>query len=478
MRTGPLLVSVALVAAGCASVTRVSGQGMDLGDVGRAVDAPVPARRTDRIGAFPPSSVAGPERASARLTRQAVIDTVHSVKGSMGTVTSALSGLAGPGTGFGRVNGVFSRHIVYASNQLPWLHGSLAGSMELVDAAVGIGEMDMELGVLQMTGPRLQAAMFGAILLTAWVDFLSLAEAMLRRCYPCSVEKLIADMNRVQHLIEPSMAALASQDSEQVEAAATAMPELMGNLTREFASIRNDVRVAMERNGQVMAAAQIVEMVTMVSAMKMSLARLPGPPAAPVTLGAALVMGSGGVMAGSRIVVSVEWVEMVRRLVQAGVLSLPAVSAAVRIHAGQVMMMEANGDLPPGVRDALGDGPEVRAMRPTGKAGAGMSEAPRHHVLPQEHRAWFEQRGFKGDMSIDRFCVRMERADHQAIHGGGNWRMGRTWPNEWSQAVMRTLRDAETSAGRMLTRNEILQRVALLMRRYEIPMKFIPGRRG
>jgi len=45
--------------------------------------------------------------------------------------------------------------------------------------------------------------------------------------------------------------------------------------------------------------------------------------------------------------------------------------------------------------------------------------------LPQEHRAWFEQRGFKGDMSIDRFCVRMERTDHQAIHGGGNWRSRR-----------------------------------------------------
>jgi len=42
----------------------------------------------------PQAAVAGPGRTSAGLTRQAVIDTVHSVKGSMGTVTSALSGNA------------------------------------------------------------------------------------------------------------------------------------------------------------------------------------------------------------------------------------------------------------------------------------------------------------------------------------------------------------------------------------------------
>ena len=234
-------------------------------------------------------------------------------------------------------------------------------------------------------------------------------------------------MDRVQRLMEPSMAALSSQDPEQVEAAAIALPELMGRLPNEFASIREGARVAAARSGQLMAAAQLVEMVTMISALKMSLpGLLPPPPAAPVTLGTALVMGSNGVMAGSQIVVSAEWVEMVRRLVQAGVISLPAASAAVRIHAGQVMMAQANGDLPQGVRDALGDGPEVRGMHETGRAGAGMSEAPRHHVLPKEHRAWFEQRGFKGAMDIDQFCVRLEQAHHQAIHGGGNWRLGRT----------------------------------------------------
>jgi hypothetical protein len=80
-------------------------------------------------------------------------------------------------------------------------------------------------------------------------------------------------------------------------------------------------------------------------------------------------------------------------------------------------------------------------------------------------------------MSIDQFCVRMEQAKHEALHGGGNWRLGRTWPGEWNQMIMETLRDAETRAGRMLTPTEILDTVGFHMRRNKIPMHFTPWRR-
>jgi hypothetical protein len=105
-----------------------------------------------------------------------------------------------------------------------------------------------------------------------------------------------------------------------------------------------------------------------------------------------------------------------------------------------------------------------------------MGERPQHHVLPQEHRKWFEERGFTGDMDIDRFCVELEEAHHQAIHGGGNWRLGRTWPEEWNRMIIRVLRDAETGIGRKLTRNEVLTIVTRNMTRYEIPVSFTPWR--
>jgi hypothetical protein len=84
----------------------------------------------------------------------------------------------------------------------------------------------------------------------------------------------------------------------------------------------------------------------------------------------------------------------------------------------------------------------------------------------------FEKRGFKGAMSIDQFCVELEMAKHQAIHGGGNWRLGRTWPGEWNQMIMKALRDAEEEVGRMLTRSEVLNMVAQRMKSYDIPMNF------
>ncbi|MFP2963121.1 DUF2380 domain-containing protein [Myxococcus sp. 1LA] len=325
-----------------------------------------------------------------------------------------------------------------------------------------------------MSGPRIQAAMFGTLLLATWVDFLQLADAVLRQCPMCGVETLFTGLHRVQGMMAPTLADLASGDPERVEAAATAIPVLMGELTREFDAIQRDARSAMELGGKVMVAAQVMEMLVLISTLKMSLPR--PPPAAPATLGVGLVMSSGGVMVGSQIVVSAEWVEMMRRLVQAGVISLPAVSAAVRIHGGQVMMAQAHQDLPKGVRDALGDSPEVRGMQVTGRAGAGMSSAPKHHVLPKEHREWFERRGFKGDMDIDQFCVRLEQAHHEAIHGGGNWKLGRTWPGEWNRMIMETLLDAEVEAGRMLTRNQVLDIVAERMKFYTVPSTFTKGR--
>jgi hypothetical protein len=92
--------------------------------------------------------------------------------------------------------------------------------------------------------------------------------------------------------------------------------------------------------------------------------------------------------------------------------------------------------------------------------------------MPKEFREWFEKRGFTGELDIDQFCVRLERAHHEAIHGGGNWKLGRTWPGEWNRMIMEALQKAEAKAGRILTRNEILKIVAGRMKVYKIPMNF------
>ena len=505
MRADALVLALVLLATGCASVSQVPGRGRSLSYAPREDSSPAwveipndepphagdslqrafsgPGQRLlrrqgprDDVTAVGDGAVGGEAR-SAALTRQAVLDATDEVKGSLRSVEAAFSQLAArpPALGGWGLTGVFTRYLDQGSKQVTWLHGALGSATALMEATSEVGDTDMELGLLRMTGPKLQAAWFGTLLLATWVDFLHLADAVLRHCPLCSVEKLFVDLYRVQGLMAPTLTDLASRDPERVEAATTAMPELMGKLTREFDTLQRETRETLKLGGQVIAAMQAVEMVTMISTMKMALPRVR--PSAPVTLGVGLVMSSGGVMVGSRLVVSAEWVEMMRRLVQAGVISAPAVGAAVLIQGGQVTMAQAHQDLPTGVRDALGDSPEVRGMRVTGRAGAGMSDAPKHHVLPKEHREWFEQRGFKGDMDIDQFCVRLEQAHHEAIHGGGDWKLGRTWPGEWSRMIMKVLRDAEAETGQRLTRNEILKLVAGYLKEYDIPMNFISGRR-
>lgn len=100
---------------------------------------------------------------------------------------------------------------------------------------------------------------------------------------------------------------------------------------------------------------------------------------------------------------------------------------------------------------------------------------PRSTTCCRRSSAWFEQRGFKGAMDIDQLCVRLEQVHHQAIHGGGNWRLGRISPGEWNRKVMDTLLDVESRIGRMLTRNENLDIVAENMKNYRISMIFVSG---
>ncbi|WP_338022056.1 DUF2380 domain-containing protein [Archangium gephyra] len=393
------------------------------------------------------------------------------MSGSTRRVSSELSRLGVSSSGIaGAGNGIFIRYVEYGERQVRWIDADLAAATELAAEVSEVEDPDMQLALLRLAGARLEAAMMGSILLAVWVDFLSLTDAALSRRLN-SVEALFMRMDGWQKMLEPAMTALSSLEPEQVEAAARDMPALVGHLTRELAAHLE----AMHKGAKVLEAALVLkesmEALTLLSALKFTLPALRA--AAPVTLGVGLVVGPNGVMMGTRMVVSAEWVEMMRQLVRAGVLSLPAVSAAVRIQAGHVMMSQGHGDLPQGVRDALGDAPEVRAMRVTGKTGAGMAEPPRHHVMPKEFREWFEKRGFTGKMSIEWFCVTLQQPHHQAIHGGGSWKLGRQWRGEWNQMLMKALRDAEVEAGQLLTRNEILEIVAERMGFYGIPMNFV-----
>src|SRR5262245_41468029 len=170
-------------------------------------------------------------------TRQALLSALNEVERPRSSIDDSLRKLADSRSLAGRANGLFTRHLGYGSHQLQWLHGALSGATPLAAGAWEVDDPGLGLALLRLSGPRLEAAMSGTTLLAAWVDFLNLAEAVLRQCPAYSVERLFMDLNRVQQMLEPSLKALSSLDSEQVEAATVAMPELMGRLAQEFHSI-------------------------------------------------------------------------------------------------------------------------------------------------------------------------------------------------------------------------------------------------
>ncbi|MFE8603304.1 DUF2380 domain-containing protein [Archangium violaceum] len=495
-----LLLALALLSNACVSLTPPSGSGRSFhytpqGATGPAVaggpgeepplardsqppfpEPEAPERLYRHRGAREVVTAVGPGGSDATVWQSALATHLASrsalrevsassrrLSGELFRLEARDSGIAGAG------NGIFIGYVEYGERQLRWIDAELAAATELATEASQVEEPDMQLALLRLAGPRLEAAMMGSMLLAVWVDFLNLTDAALSRRLN-SVEALFMRMDGWRKMLEPAMTALSSQEPEQVEAAARDMPSLVGHLTRELAALLE----VMNKGAKVLEAALVLkesmEALTLLSALKFTLPALRA--AAPATLGVGLVVGPNGVMMGTRIVVSAEWVEMMRQLVRAGVLSVPAVSAAVRIQAGHVMMAQGHGVLPRGVREALGDSPEVRGMRVTGKTGAGMAEPPRHHVMPKEFREWFEKRGFTGEMDIDEFCVRLEQAHHEAIHGGGDWKLGRTWPGEWNRMIMKALQEAEFRLGRLLTRNEVLDIVAERMQVYKIPMNF------
>jgi len=80
-------------------------------------------------------------------------------------------------------------------------------------------------------------------------------------------------------------------------------------------------------------------------------------------------------------------------------------------------------------------------------------------------------------IDVHDFCVTLPEAEHQAIHGGGDYKLARkAWPKEWNQRVMSALREAEAAerraTGKLLSREQVIQVGKRVMARYDFTMDF------
>ena len=129
---------------------------------------------------------------------------------------------------------------------------------------------------------------------------------------------------------------------------------------------------------------------------------------------------------------------------------------------------------------AMGEGPQSSSISEGSKTRIGAAARPKHHVLPQEHRKWFERRGFKGEYDIDKYTLELPHDVHAAIHGGADWKLARKiWDKEWNKAMMNRLRAAQRSKGKkLLTRDEVLKEAKAMMKEYPAVLEQYKKARG
>ncbi|MGZ3461227.1 MAG: hypothetical protein ACXU86_22285, partial [Archangium sp.] len=211
-----LLLALALLSTGCASLTPPPRQGMNLRYTPRETPGPASAqesgveapralatrpeskaaerlhrRRASReeVTAVGPDSADGAARQSALAAQLAFRGALLDVSGSTRRISAELSRLRASKWGLaGETADLFVPYVDYGDQQLRWIDAQLAAATRLANTATRLAntasqveDLDMQLALLRMAGPRLEAAMTGSLLLAVWLDFLQLADTVLAR---------------------------------------------------------------------------------------------------------------------------------------------------------------------------------------------------------------------------------------------------------------------------------------------------------
>ncbi|WP_434391201.1 hypothetical protein [Melittangium boletus] len=187
-------------------------------------------------------------RQDARHVARAALGVVLDVSGSTRRIAVELSRLkASKPVVVGHASGLLAPYLHHAERQRRWLEGELAGASHQVRLASAVEDPDMELALLRLAGPRLEAALLGSLLLAAWLDFLNLADVVLQQCPFYSAEHLLVDLERLRGMVTPPLTALASREAGQFEAAAVTCPRSWDS--SRASSRRPDAPSARRRRG-------------------------------------------------------------------------------------------------------------------------------------------------------------------------------------------------------------------------------------
>lgn len=258
---------------------------------------------------------------------------------------------------------------------------------------------DAAFGAFGEAGTKLIAATFGLQLLGVWLAYLQLADIVMHQMPSHSVEHLLLILDKQAKRVAHPLSELASLDAGRVETAAVGLPPLLDQLVKEHSLLVAEIEQGAEKYQRFMTSLEIVQLVMALASLRIPAGGgFSGPMAS-----FALIPGgiSGGAMVGARLVVSIEWAEMIRRLIAAGIIVLPVVWAGM--HAG-VMKMAAGsgpGTVPTGTQVIQSEtGPLQPGKSALGKYGmdryGAFANRPKDKLAGHEllQNLWLQVKGF------------------------------------------------------------------------------------
>jgi hypothetical protein len=319
-----------------------------------------------------------------------------------------------------------------ATSQLKWINDALDSATRLATDAPA-RDVNAAFAAFAAAGTRLIAAMFGTQLLSLWTAFLSVADFTVRHPSTCySVEHLLVVIDGLWPRFVAPLAELSSLDMNRVQSSASGLGPQIEKLVAEHGALVAEIELAAKRGQQLMAAAGFVQLLTSLAAMRIN---LPPSTGGPLIKGGVMVgAGAGGVLAGSQPVISVEWAEMIRRLIAAGVIVAPVAASGVR--GGMIVAMAAS-NAPPGPPSGMpgpltgnqvitsGTGPLRPGRSDLGEYGIDgygtYANRPRDRLAGHEllQNLWLEVKGFglrlKTDASRNNPAVALSQSEHAEV---------------------------------------------------------------
>lgn len=187
--------------------------------------------------------------------------------------------------------------------------------------------------------PMFLAAWGGERLLEVWVSFLKMGDEILRNVPGFSVEYLLVWLGKRRDEISSSMVRLSSLDPAKVQATLEAMPLLFEKLDKEQKDLVTLIKEGQENLRKILIATTIIELVTSVTSLR-GVFTFPRIPPTPPTGLVPVAVGPGGVAIVGLALKPIEWAEVMRRFLQAGLVTLPVTSAALK---GSLVLIVSGG---------------------------------------------------------------------------------------------------------------------------------------